>query len=402
MNRRIQTIGLVAAAILAIGAGILAYMMVNSYLWGNGSQPNSNTGPSTPTASQGCGVTKTGGSYTFSWLHISRGYFVDDKNCIVNLKGFNWAQLEFGNGVGGGPKTRISADALAWYSQTFHTNVWRIPVNAVWWNQDVEVPLANMKYQDWIQQIVKWAEENGNYIILTKGPQFPNPPCGGGVKVCPSQNQGKKNFDLGLAGPDELTSGQYIQPAVTMWTSIAKRYSDDPAVLYDSWNEMNAIDAQTWYRNTNTLIETIRAQNPRSVIFLGGPDFKGDINPIIQRAVPDFAQSNLVYDFHVYDGFKGTYLGKNCNSPLGYLWQSWPNHANEQVSFSQHQGKAVAFSEWGGCNDFADYNQAITSYARTYHICLAYYDQVNVATKTSSGYQITDNGLRVQAAYATL
>ena len=391
MKRHILTIGLVIAAILVIG-GILAYTQLYAPQQQIGSGPGASN----------CGVRKTDSGYTFSWLHVAHGYFISDEGCIVNLRGFNWSQLEFGNAVGGGQKTRISKDGIAWYSETFHTNVWRIPLNTTWWNENVYVPLAQMPYQDWIGQVIKWAEDYGNYVILTKGPQFQNPPCGGGVKQCPTQDQAKLNLQLGLAGPEELATGQYIQPAITMWQSIASRYANDPAVLYDSWNEMNSIDAQTWYRNTNALIEAIRAQNPRSVIFLGGPNYKGNINPIIQGNVPNFTEPNLVYDFHVYDGFQGLNGTKKCNEPLSYVWRDWPGNANEQVGFSQHSGKAVAFTEWGGCNDFATYNQAITTYAHTYHICLVYYDETNVATKVGTSYRLTENGMRVQAAYASL
>ncbi|HZO75439.1 MAG TPA: cellulase family glycosylhydrolase [Ktedonobacteraceae bacterium] len=398
MSRHIVTIGLVILAALAIWAGILVYMQ----LYVPQPQIGGGTGTGGSPGAVTCGVRKTSNGYTFSWLHVAHGYFVNDEGCIINLRGFNWSQLEFGNAVGGGPKTRISEEGIAWYSQTFHTNVWRIPVNTTWWNENVYVPLAQMNYQDWIGQVIKWAENYGNYVILTKGPQFQNPPCGGSVKQCPTQNQAKRNYQQGLGGPEDLTTGQYIQPAITMWQSIAGRYANDPAVLYDSWNEMNSIDAQTWYHNTNILIETIRAQNPRSLIFLGGPNYKGDVNPIIHGDVPNFAESNLVYDFHVYDGFQGLYGTKNCSEPLSYVWQRWPGNANEQVGFSQRSDKAVAFTEWGGCNDFAQYNQAITTYAHAYHICLVYYDETNVATKVGTGYQLNENGTRVQAAYAAL
>jgi len=150
--------------------------------------PTSITG-SIPVAVKGCGIMKTGNGYTFSPLHVADGELVSDTNCIVTLKGFNWSQLEFGNAVGGSPKTRISEEGIAWYNQTFHMNVWRIPVNAYWWNTNVSVPLAHMQYQDWIQQVVKWAEQNGDYVILTKGPQFHKLPCGssagGPRRACP-------------------------------------------------------------------------------------------------------------------------------------------------------------------------------------------------------------------------
>ncbi len=409
MNRRLRGLVLLIASVLIAGGGVLAYFVVVSQglnpFAGSGNPIASQTpqsGGSVPLVNRGkgCGITRTSSGYTFSWLHVSNGYIMAYKGCIVDLKGFNWSQLEYGDAVGGPSKTRISEASIAWFNQTFQMNVLRIPLNAVWWNQNVFVPLEGMSYRDWIQQVVRWAQENGDYVILTKGPQFADPPCGRGVRLCPTQNQGEKDLAAGTAGPEVQTTGQYIAPAVTMWTSVAKLYANDPAVLYDSWNEMQHISDQTWWTNTNTLIDTIRAQNPRSLIFLGGPNFKGNINALVNGVVPDFDQPNLVYDFHVYDGFNGTYQGKKCQSPLSYLWKDWPANADEQVEFSQAHGKAVIFSEWGGCNNLDDYNQAITSYARLHHIGLVYYDETNVAEKVDGAYQLTANGMKVQAAYA--
>lgn len=413
MNRQIIAIcGLVLALAILVGSVIFALFSpaspfktttggsaVSTTTIQTNATPTSGTGNTTGSS---CGITKTGNSYTFSWLHVANGNIVAATNCTVILKGFNWSQLEFGTGIGGGTKTRISEAGIAWYAQTFHTNVWRIPVNSVWWNNNVDVPLVHMQYQAWIEQVVQWAEQNGNYVILTKGPQFPDPPCGGTVKLCPSQDQAVKDIQAGTGTPDEATTGQYTQPAVQMWTSIAKIYANDPAVLYDSWNEMHNIDAQTWKNSEETLISTIRAQNPRSLIFLGGPNYKGNINALVNGQVPDFTESNLVYDFHVYDGFTGTYMGKNCSEPMSYVWRNWPNMANQQVNYAQQHGKAVSFTEWGGCNDVAAYNQAITSYAQTHSICLVYYDETNVATNNNGTYQLTANGTLVQAAYAAL
>ncbi len=416
MRKVIAICGLVLAAVILIGSIAFAFSPLgNNLLTGLKNGGGTNTGSGTPvvnggtpapgSAGKGCGITKNGNSYSFSWLHVANGNIVASNNCVVDLVGFNWSQLEFGNAVGGGAKTRISEQSMAWYNQNFHMNVWRIPVNSDWWNNNVDVPLAHMQYQAWIEQVVSWAEQNGDYVILTKGPQCPNPPCGGTVKVCPSQNQAGKDLKQEPSNvqlQQDVTTGQYIQSAVTMWDSIGKIYANDPAVLYDSWNEMHNIDAQTWQNSENALINGIRAQNPRSLVFLGGPNFKGNINALVQGQVPDFTQQNLVYDFHVYDGYTGTSMGKNCAEPMSDLWKDWPNTANEQVGFAQQHGKAVSFTEWGGCNDLATYNQDITSFAQTHHITLVYYDETNVATMTNGAYQLTSNGQEVQAAYAKL
>lgn len=364
------------------------------------------TGASTAGATiAGCGVAKTASGYTFSWLHAANGYIVDANNCAVDLRGFNWAAVEFGAGVGGSKQARISPEHLAWFSHTFHMNVFRIGLNAVWWNTNVYVPDAGMNYRDWVRQIVTWVEQAGDYVLLTKGPQFPAPPCGGSVTYCPPQDQGALDVAAHPGDPtvlQEITTGQYIDQGIQMWNSLAALYANDPAVLYDSWNEMHRISAQTWQQSENALITAIRARNPRSLIFLGGPNWQNNINPLVRGVVPNFTQANLVYDFHVYDGFQGTMSGKNCQEPNSYLWQDWPSHANEQVAWAQQHGDAVSISEWGGCNDLDQYNQALAGFAQAHHIALAYYETTNVFTVVNGQYQLTDNGVKVQRDYASM
>ncbi len=408
MNRRVIGLMLAVLAVLAVliaAAGLLAYLAL--------SRTTGNVGPGTPTpgifgdatvvTGKGCGVTKTSTGYSFSWLHVADGLIVDEHNCIVDLKGFNWSRLEFYNGVGGDGPLRISAQSMAWFNQNFQMNLWRLPLNTTWWNENVYVPDANMNYRDWVQQVVKWAEDNGDYVILTKGPQFHNPPCGGAVTFCPSQDQGEKNIAADPTNPalqDEGTSGNDISAGVTMWMSVVKLFANDPAILYNTWNEMHDIDPVTWKRNQDTLIATIRAENPRSLILVSGTNFGGNMNAVVKGKVSNFTQPNIVYDFHVYNGENDTYLGKPCVEPLSYVWQNWPGHADEQIGFAQQHGSAAAISEWGGCDAPSDYSSAITSYARTHHVLLAYYNESNVVSVANKTLQLDDNGLRVQQAYA--
>src|SRR5690242_8424127 len=137
MKRRLLALVLLTAAIIVVGGGLLAYLLLVhpgvyplSKVWRTPTPGIASTQP--PVSQQECGVTRARTGYKFSWLYVSGGYLMAEKNCIMNLKGFNWSQLEFGNAVGGPPKTRISERAIAWYSRIFQMNVWRIPVNATW------------------------------------------------------------------------------------------------------------------------------------------------------------------------------------------------------------------------------------------------------------------------------
>ena len=83
---------------------------------------------------------------------------------------------------------------IAWYKQRFPMNIVRVNFNSLWWVNDVYVPKAKMRFRQWLQQYVKWQEQSGNYVELDKGPHFPEPPCGGTITYCPTQDQGAKDY----------------------------------------------------------------------------------------------------------------------------------------------------------------------------------------------------------------
>src|SRR5437660_557957 len=286
-----------------------------------------------------CGITHTSTGYVFQWLHVQSGNIVAASGCTINLKGFNLPQTGFGNAIGL-PASKLFAE-ISWFAQNFKINVWRVALNAVWWNEDVAVPVVGTHYRAWIQQLVQVLESNGNYVLLTKGPQFHEPPCGGTVTYCPHQDQSAIDIKKDPNNPvyqHQLTTGVYISDAVTMWTSVAALYAHDPAVLYNDWNEMHDITPALWRQNSQILIDTIRQQNPQSLVFFSGNHYGNGFGPLIRGQVPPFTGPNLVYDFHLYDGFMGTFQGKSCREPLSMLWADWPVTVNTQVGYAKTHG----------------------------------------------------------------
>jgi len=348
-----------------------------------------------------CGITRTATGYVFQWLHVQGGVIAASSGCTINLKGFNLPETGYGNATGLSPSKLFAQ--IGWFAQNFKMDLWRVSLNAVWWNEDVAVPMTGTHYRAWIQQLVQVLESNGNYVLLTKGPQFHEPPCGGTVIYCPSQNQAMIDIKKDPNNPvyqHQLTTGVYIDDAVAMWTSVAALYANDPAVLYDDWNEMHQITPALWRQNSQILIDTIRRQNPQSLVFFGGNHYENGFNPLIRGLVPPFTEPNLVYDFHVYNGFVGTFQGNPCHEPLSALWAHWPAAANIQVGYAQTHGGAASFSEWGGCKDLEPYNTDIRQFAATTHIMLAYY-QKDAVLLPGPSFQLNSNGLKAQADYAS-
>lgn len=399
-NRRILVLFLILGLLTFVG-GILAYFLVSSsgLLKGIGqATPTSGTQMGKP-----CGVKKnTDGTYSFPWLHVSSdGKIVNQAGCYVPLAGFNMGGLFLGDagvgdvGVEGLPKK------IAWYKQTFQMNIVRINFNSQWWVDDVLVPKANMHFRQWLQLNVKLQEQSGNYVELDEGPHFPEPPCGGSVKFCPAQDQAVRDYQ---ANPNAQTAKELetnIAPGLQAWTDLAKLYANDPAVLYDALNEPTLKDLPTFFKNMNTIIDTIRAQNPRSLIIV----YENGLKDIMGGNFPNYKQSNLVFDAHIYDGFRGISpaTGKQCNESGKRNWTPTTSNFGQAVNFAQSHGQAVMVGEWGGCYLLPDYNQQITTFAKARGIPLVYFFAGFVADSTKdANFQINDNGRLVQADYASI
>src|SRR5260370_630656 len=199
-------------------------------------------------------------------------------------------------------------------------NLVRILVNATWWTNNVNVPIANLKYQDYIDALIQRAKKYGNYVLVTKAGQFPDPPCGSDGKNCPAVNQGDLNCQatasLCLA---QDTSGANIDAAFAFWGPFAKKYANDPAVLYDTWEDLRLADAGVWSDGQNQLIAAIRRYNPNALIFV--EDTASAFESIVSGALPDLAWSNIVSTFRIYNASSWT-----CTEPASPRYNNWPQN----------------------------------------------------------------------------
>jgi uncharacterized protein (TIGR03437 family) len=325
-------------------------------------------------------------------LHVSAaGIIVDDTGKAVALRGLNRS----GTGSGNAEATATDAEYAA-QNQLLSMNVVRIFVNAAWWNSNVQVPIAGTTYQTYIDQLIQRVKKYGNYALILKAGQFPDPPCGTDGKNCPAPNQGDLNCS---ANPTvclaQDTTGNSIDAAFNFWAAFAKKYATDPAILYDTWEDMHGIDSGTWSNNENELIATIRTYNPQALIFV--EDVGTAFDSIVSGALPDFAWSNLVWNFHLYAGPSGT-----CTTPTSPRDANWPQSFDPLVTFTQKQGHGAAITEWGGCNDSEPYHTNITSYARAKQLALVYFDSSNLLQQSGGAFQLTATGSKVAQAYTAI
>lgn len=272
------------------------------------------------------------GSYTFAKLAVdAHGNVVDAGNpsCIIHLLGFNMGGTFLADANG-----TTNLPGLEQYMQFFTTNtltnVVRVNYQSYWWNTDVYVPTARMHYKQWLQTYIKLHEQAGHYVILDTGPQYHNPPCGNdgmGVNItsCPSQNQATKNI------PQDPTESIYYQPpALQSIADLAKLYANDPAIIFDPWNEpasKTQISEQSFMQDMQQRINTVRQYAPNMLLMV----YERALIDIINGQFPELTQPNIMFDAHIYSG-------------------NWNPNAGDaaSVAFAHAHGQAFIVGEWGG------------------------------------------------------
>ncbi|HJT58660.1 MAG TPA: cellulase family glycosylhydrolase [Ktedonobacteraceae bacterium] len=317
--------------LLMVAVAPLTLYFIHNYVSLNNPGGKTITLPSRakPHIGNGCGVSQNhDGSYTFSWLHVANGVIMDEQNCTVHLLGLNMGGLFLGAAGHADPTV------LSWYSQHIPMNVVREAYNAYWWDTDVYVPKEKMHFRQWLETVVKWQEQQGNYVILDNATQFHNPPCGDDgmgyhVSFCSSQNQAQKNTPLNTT---ELSS--YQPTALAALSDLAKIYANDPAVIFDVWNEpsngeLKGMSWQTYSASMNDRINTVRQYDPNSLVLV----YSHDLSYIESGKFPNFTQPNLVWDSHIYSA--------NWNPK---------NSVSASVSFARNHGQSFMIGEWGGMN----------------------------------------------------
>ena len=335
----------------------------------------------TPITGKACGATRnSNGTYVFSWLHIANGMTVDEHNCVTHLIGLNMGGLFLAAAGHAGPP------AISWYKQHIPMNVVREAYNAYWWDTDVYVPNERMHFRQWLQTVVNWQEQQGNYVILDNATQFHNPPCGDDgmgyhVSLCPSQNQAGKNIP-----PNPTEKSSYQPTALEALADLARIYANDPAIIFDVWNEpsnkeLQGISEKTYFQSMNARINTVRAYDPRSLIMV----FDHGLSDIEAGKFPDYTQQNILWDTHIYS--------PNWNSA---------SITSAGIAFAQSHGQAFIVGEWGGMSG-QPVPGSIIPYIRTNNLATTYF---TTAYLINGGSEHPDSlnsiGQAVAAGYASI
>ncbi|MEW5978929.1 MAG: cellulase family glycosylhydrolase [Acidobacteriota bacterium] len=222
----------------------------------------------------------------------------------------------------------------------WNCNILRLPLNQDW-ALNGRAGHSAERYLSDIDSVIRWAAEVGAYTLL----------------------------DLQWLDADRVFGGQrnFVAPlpdlrSIDFWLLLATRYRDEPAVLYDLFNEphdrlpddpyplirpdgspypmtQRKVTMAEWRPWALRLIDTIRLVHPESLIFVSGINWGYDL-----RGMP-LERPNLVYATHVYRN-----TGRNWKEAFGQLAWLVPVFATEW-------GGQAADLEWG--RELADYFESL-------------------------------------------
>jgi hypothetical protein len=230
-------------------------------------------------------------------LHVVGTQILNSQNQPVRLRGVNAASLEW-NSTGEGHILKTLNVAI----QDWQVNIIRLPLcQDRWFGKAPEQIDGGKAYRDLVHQAVDTCATQSCYIIL----------------------------DLHWSDCNEwgLNIGQHSMPdtnSLMFWNNFAPVYANQPAVLYDLYNEPHDISWDVWLKggmvtdrpNTRgggpartyqavgmqTLLDAVRATGASNIVIAGGLDWAYDMSGFLGgRQLSDPHGNGVIYANHCYD-----------------------------------------------------------------------------------------------------
>ncbi len=267
--------------------------------------------------------------------------------CTIRLRGINYSGLEY-NPQGQPAGNMMSGITVA--VANWKVNVIRLPINQDYWFGCQGANQGN--YRALVQNVVNYCSQNNVYVDLdlqwsgTSGSS--TSPCGSGW------------------GTSNTIQDMPDMNSVTFWSSVAQTFGNDPAVLFDLFNEPHDISWSVWRNGGNTgsfntpgfqnLLTTIRNTGANNAIIVGGLGWSFDLTGVAGNSLTDTGSGNgVIYASHFYPN-----SANNMNAT------GW----NQYVGAAVNAGHPVIVEEFGpnpsnNCaseNDGGGYDNAVISW----------------------------------------
>jgi hypothetical protein len=241
------------------------------------------------------------------------------------LRGVNRSGLEYSepDEDGFASAAGLSRFEVRHIAREWRANILRIPINQDWaLNGRAGRPAED--YLSDLDRVVDWAATYGAYTLLDLQWLDADNPFGANRQFVPPL-------------PNPLTP--------QLWTALARRYREEPAVLFDILNEPHdrmpddarplhhhdggtypashrRVTMAEWQPWAKLLVRSIRAEHPTALVFVSGVNWGYDL-----RGFPMSDTPNLVYSTHVYRN-KGETRAE-WREAFGRLAQTQPVFAGE-------------------------------------------------------------------------
>ena len=229
-------------------------------------------------------------------LKVAGTRILDSKNQPVRLRGVNAASLEWTSDGRGHILQTVNVAIRDW-----HVNIIRLPLSQDrWFGKAPEQTDVGKAYRELVKQVVDECASQHCYIIL----------------------------DLHWSDCNEWgrNIGQHSMPdlnSVAFWKDFAPVYANNPAVIFDLYNEPHDVSWDVWLKGgmildkpnqrgavaknyqcvgMQELLDTVRATGAKNVVIAGGLDWAYDFSGILGgRQLSDPKGNGVIYASHCYD-----------------------------------------------------------------------------------------------------
>jgi hypothetical protein len=228
---------------------------------------------------------------------------LDSKKHPVLLRGVNAASLEWSSNGEGHILDTVNTAIRDW-----HANIVRVPLSQDrWFGKAPEQKDDGVAYRALVKQVVDACAAQNCYVLL--------------------------DLHWSDAGEWGQQIGQHVMPdanSVLFWKDCAKIYKNQPAVLFDLYNEPHDVSWDVWlnggdvtendrqrgYKKTypavgmQAMLDAVRSTGAKNVVVAGGLDWAYDMSGFLTgKQLADPKGNGVIYANHSYP-FKGDTVEK--------------------------------------------------------------------------------------------